>query len=406
MTGSADLDALWAHHHAEWRHPAQIASQWQEAAETDPRLLRATTRGRWWETLAAAGITLLVSREYEHLLMALRADATGPAVSYMRMPHPSGIVADRDGMTVHVASTRNPNQTYDLRPVTGLMDRLDRALPSLDERPLVPVRSRFLPGSLYLHDLALIGGRLHANAVGQNAVIRLHDDGAYERAWWPRCIERDGAPVFGQNHIQLNSIAAGPDLEGSYFSASTDSLSARRPGHRNFPVDRRGVIFSGATREPIARGLTRPHSARLHDGRVWVANSGYGELSLVRDGRAEPIIRLPGWTRGLCIVGGVAFVGTSRVIPRFRQYAPGLDVEQSRCGLHAVDLASGTILGSLFWPSGNQIFAIDWLPAAEASGFPFRVGARRDLDRTISLFYAFQTGRTVADNPTVDLPGE
>ena len=71
---------------------------------------------------------------------------------------------------------------------------------------------------------------------------------------------------------------------------------------------------------------------------------------------------MPGWTRGLGIVGEVAFVATSRVIARFSQYAPGLRVEEARCGIHAIDLGSGAVLGSLFWPRGDQIFAIELVP--------------------------------------------
>src|SRR5204863_6287126 len=134
------------------------------------------------------------------------------------------------------------------------------------------------PGCLYLHDLALVGGELYGNAVGQNAVVRLSPEGRYERVWWPRSIERAGRPDFRRNYLQLNSIAAGRDLAGSFFSASAEAPSPRRPGQRHFPVDRRGVIFSGATREPVARGLTRPHSARLWQGALWVDNSGYGEV--------------------------------------------------------------------------------------------------------------------------------
>lgn len=384
-----DLAALWARHHAAWRDPAQVASQWREACDIDAKLLRHTVRDAWWETLAATGATLLVTREYEHLVMALRADDDGPHVSYMQLPHPSGLAVDRKRGVVHVASTRNPNQVYDLAPVTALTDRRDVDSPGLAGRPLVPVRSRFLPGCLYMHDLAFIGGELHANAVGHNAVARLTEHG-YERVWWPRCIETDNGPLFNLNYLQLNSIAAGNDLSSSWFSASTDRVSARRPGHRNFPVDRRGVIFSGATREVCARGLTRPHSARLLSGRVWVDNSGYGEVG-VADGDFTPVARLPGWTRGLCFHGRIAFVGTSRVIPRFRQYAPGLDVDASLCGVHAVDTRSGAVLGSLLWPYGNQIFALDWIPSAVATGFPFAAGTRRPSAREKTLFYAFAT---------------
>ena len=387
-----ELDAMWSRHHAEWRDPGQIISQWQEAVETDPLLLRYSVRGAWWETLAACDVTLLVTREYEHFVMAMLVTDQGPTISYMRLPHPSGLVADRARGVVHIASTRNPNQVYDLMPVTGLAARLDVKIGPLTDRPLVPVRLRYFPGCLYLHDLALIGGALHANAVGQNAVLRLYDDGRFERAWWPRCIDTDSGRLFDQNHIQLNSTAAGTDLMTSYFSASTDRLSARRPGHENFPVDKRGVIFSGATREPVAWGLTRPHSARLYGGRIWVDNSGYGELGFAEDGRFIPVARLPGWTRGLCFCKRIAFVGTSRVIPRFRQYAPGLDVDASVCGIHAVDTRSGQVLGSLIWPYGNQVFAVDWVPTRLTSGFPFRARKKRLTTREKLLFYAFKTG--------------
>ena len=387
-----ELNALWARHHAEWRDPSQVASQWQEAADTDPTLLQYSVRGNWWEMLANAGITLLVTREYEHLVMALRIGEGGkPDISYFRLPHPSGLVADRDRNIVYLASTRNPNQIYDFMPVRRLLPRLDVKSDEKVGSPLVPVRSRFLPGCLYMHDLALIDGELHANSVGQNAIVRLGADGCHERVWWPHCVETENDPVFGQNHIQLNSIAAGSDLASSYFSASCDKISARRPGHQNFPVDKRGVLFSGKTREPMARGLTRPHSARLHTDKVWVDNSGYGELGFAEDGKFIPVAVLPGWTRWLCFHKQIAFVGTSRVIPRFRQYAPGLDVEASVCGIHAVDLQSGKIVGSLIWPYGNQIFAIDFLSNPVTSGFPFRVGAKRALTREKKLFYAFLT---------------
>ena len=140
--------------------------------------------------------------------------------------------------------------------------------------------SAFFPGSLYMHDLAVIGSNLFANAVGHNAITRLGMDGRFERVWWPQCVERNGDPDFTCNYIQLNSIAAGPTLRSSYFSASSASIGRYRPGHLSYPVDKRGVIFSGKTREPVCTGLTRPHSARLRGRDVWVANSGRWRVGL------------------------------------------------------------------------------------------------------------------------------
>jgi uncharacterized protein (TIGR03032 family) len=388
-TAQAGPDDLWNHHNAQWRAPAQIVGQWSDADKVEPELLSYKARGAWWEVLAESGATLLVTREYEHLVIAMCVADGGTSTTYMRMPHPSGLAVDEARGIVYIASTRNPNLVYDLMPVTDTLNRADVQIGPPKDRPLVPVRTRFLPGSLYLHDLAVIGGALYANAVGQNAVVRLDDDGRYERVWWPRCIETSAGPVFGQNHIQLNSIAAGQDLRRSYFSASTDRISARRPGHKNFPVDKRGVIFSGATRDVIARGLTRPHSARFYKGRLWVNNSGYGEVGVIERGGFIPVASLPGWTRGLCFRGAVAFVGTSRVLPRFHQYAPGLNASASVCGVHAIEVRTGRILGSLIWPRGNQIFGVECVPGEFTAGFPFSARKARASARDKALFYAF-----------------
>lgn len=390
-TSKEETEALWRHHNAEWRDTAQVISLWAEAGDIDSRLIKPVVKGRWWEILSDCKATLLVTREYEHLVMAMTVRNSRPLISYMAMPHPSGLAVDRVRNVVHLASTRNPNQVYDLMPVEQLMHRSDVKIEKLKDRPLVPVRSRFFPGSLYIHDLALIGDALYANAVGQNAVVRLPENGAVERAWWPRCIETSGVPVFDRNLIQLNSIAAGTDIATSYFSASTDKISSRRPGDKNFLVDGRGVIFSGEAREAIARGLTRPHSARLLGKTLWVDNSGYGEFGRIESGKFEPVVKLQGWTRGLCFKDRIAFVGTSRVIPRFRQYAPGIELDKSVCGVHAIDTKSGRVLGSILWPSGNQIFAVEWMPSHAVTGLPFIFGRRRSPRREKLLFYAYQT---------------
>lgn len=387
-----EMEDVWSGHSEAWRDPAQIVSHWRDTDKVDPSLLKYEVTGDWWNVLDSLEITLLVSREYEHLLLAV-SHFDAPIVSYMPMPHPSGIAVDRNSATVYLASTRNPNQVFDLMPVNRCTKRLDAADCEIEDKPLVPVRSRFFPGCLYIHDLAFVEDNLYANAVGQNAVVRLNADGSYKRVWWPKCIETKDGPVFGQNFIQLNSIAVSTSIKDAYFSASSEKISSRRPGHKNYPVDKQGVIFSARTRQPVVRGLTRPHSARLESStgseRLWVDNSGYGELGRVEDGKFISVTRLPGWTRGLAFCQKVAFVGTSRVIPKFSQYAPGLDVNASICAVHAVDIKSGKVLGSMIWPYGNQIFSIDWLPRRHSGGFPMRIASKsRDCK---ALFYTFST---------------
>lgn len=383
MKNSRDkLADRWRRADAEWREPAQIASQWREASAFDPHLLDYKVTGAWWDLLQHLGITLFVTREYEHLVVALSVERGQPHVTFHSIPHPSGLVVDRATGRLFLASTRNPNQIYVMKPASpGSVSGLQSTA------PFVPVSSAFYPGSLYIHDLALIGDVLHANAVGHNSVIRFEEDGRIRNVWWPKCIEREGQPAFDRNYIQLNSIAAGSSPRSSFYSASSSRIGRLRPGHLRYKVDRQGVVISGRTREPVCTGLTRPHSARLQDGKIWVANSGYGELGYVRGGQLEVVGRFSGWTRGLCLTKDFAFVATSRVIPRFARYAPGLRCDQSRCGVHAVCLKTGQVRAALDWPYGNQVFAMDWIDSSVSPGFFFKRGRRSKHE--IAFFYRY-----------------
>ncbi len=384
---------IWKPHNSRWRSPIQVITYWEEASEFYPSLFLYQTYGKWWETLEAMKLTLLVTREYEHLVLALCVVKETPHISYLRIPHPSGLVVNKAERTVYIASTRNPNQVYTLKAIDSTLLRKDTQKYVFDGAPLlIPTSITNFPGCLYLHDLALINGNLYGNSTGQNAVVHLElgEGSSYEKVWWPRCIEISNKPACDQNYIQLNSIAAGENLQSSFFTASTDKISFRRPGHQNFPVDGRGVVFSGKTREPITRGLTRPHSARLFEGKIWLDNSGYGEVGFIDKNCFIPVMHLSGWTRGLCLTQGVAFVGTSQVIPRFQQYAPGLRLGSSRCGIHIIDISSGSVIGGLVWPYGNQVSTIDWVFQDLIKGFPFYI-FKSKYSKSIGkeLFYTF-----------------
>lgn len=371
-------ETLWEAQSKEWRHPSEAMSFWNEASHVSPELLEGKAYGDWWQILEKLKITLLVSREYEHLLQSFSILNSAPHMAYMRLPHPSGLAVHPKTGTVSVASSRNPNQIYEFKPS------------SHEGSPLLPSRSWFYPGKVYLHDLAWIGDKLHANAVGHNAIIRLEENGSWKRVWWPRCLD-DYPKPFEKNYLQLNSIAAGKSLKSSFFSASVATPGHRRPGHQNFSVDKKGVLFSGQNRLPLVTGLTRPHSARLHSGELWVNNSGYGSVGTIQKGVYVVQQELPGWTRGLAFCQNVYFVGTSRVIPRFKKYAPGLDPKKCCCGIHAFDLKTGRLIGSYLWPYGNQIFALDWLPTALSSGYPFYGKTNVAIKRAKCLFYESNT---------------
>ena len=78
-----------------------------------------------------------------------------------------------------------------------------------------------------------------------------------------------------------------------------------------------GVVIDVRSGEIACAGLSMPHSPRIHNGELWLLNSGTGELGTVArsrsgKGRFEPRAFCPGVARGLAFFGRYAFVGLSR----------------------------------------------------------------------------------------------
>ncbi len=372
------------------RDPLEVISFKPEQGGLDARSLEYRIEGRFKDVLKEHKITLLVSREYENLMLALSVRGNQLYQSFLPMPHPTGIAIHRKTNSIVIACTRNPNKLVELKPMAGCTERKLSGSTFAGHRPLMPVREKYYPGSYYFHDLAYIGNRLYANSVGINGIIKadLSSPETETLCWFPEATtKKNGEPDLSANHLQLNSIAAGRTLQASYFTASSEKIRRYKPGHLQFPVKNTGVIFSGKTRSVAARGLTRPHSAKLHKGRLWVNNSGAGEFGYIEKGNFKPLLNLQSWTRGLCFHEDIAFIGVSRIIQKYKVYAPGITHEIPRCGIVAFDTKSEKVVGSITFPFGNQIFAVEWLPSDVSSGFP-HTSIDGDSDSINNLYFS------------------
>jgi uncharacterized protein (TIGR03032 family) len=109
------------------------------------------------------------------------------------------------------------------------------------------------------------------------------------------------------------------------------------------------VLLDIATDQTVCGGFTMPHSPRWHDGKLWVLNSGAGELGHVDldAGAFEPVTFAPGYLRGLAFHGPWAIVGLSKC--RENRTFQGLPLDdalrargqQALCGLQIVDTRTG-----------------------------------------------------------------
>lgn len=137
-----------------------------------------------------------------------------------------------------------------------------------------------------------------------------------------------------------------------------------------------GFVMDVASGEVVAGGLSMPHSPRLHNGELWVAESGRGTLGRVdrASGTVVPVSVFDGFTRGVDFVGNFGFVGLSQVRESKSfggtPLAERVTVDRRFCGVQIVDLASGRALGSLQFESGvGEIFSVQALPGVTFPAF-------------------------------------
>jgi uncharacterized protein (TIGR03032 family) len=128
-----------------------------------------------------------------------------------------------------------------------------------------------------------------------------------------------------------------------------------------------GIVIDVLTGEVVLRGLSMPHSPRLHDGYLWVLNSAAGELLRVdlQSFRHDVVCALPGYLRGLCFVGQIALVGMCKIREKhiFRDLPVQSRFPRLHCGVAVVDLKSGIPQGLFLFTEGcTELYDVQFLP--------------------------------------------
>lgn len=200
-------------------------------------------------------------------------------------------------------------------------------------------------GPCSVHDLVLDGpDAIFINTL-YSCVARTSLDYSFIPLWRPGFI----SALMPEDRCHLNSFA----IEGGQLRYVTAFAATDAPGgYRDLPPDR-GLLLEVPSGRVVLDGLIRPHSARLFNDRLFVLNSGAGEVLVVNQARgaAEVLTSLPGFTRGLFGLGEALLVGVSRT----RDSAIGLDLPIGKHALTcamvaAVDRNTGARIGRIEFP--------------------------------------------------------
>jgi uncharacterized protein (TIGR03032 family) len=151
-----------------------------------------------------------------------------------------------------------------------------------------------------------------------------------------------------------------------------------------------GLLMDISTNEVVLSGLSMPHSPRLFEGRVWLLNSGTGELGYADGNRFEPVAFCPGFSRGLNFIGHYAVVGISEA--RENRTFSGLPLDAAlakrgataRCGLLVIDTRTGdTVEWVRLEGVVRELFDVAVLPGVRN---PAAIGFKTDeVTRVISI---------------------
>jgi uncharacterized protein (TIGR03032 family) len=314
--------------------------------------------------LQQLGASLLVSTYQANKLLVARATESGLSMLVRSFERPMGLAVDARRMTI---GTRN--QVWVLRNAPDIAPRVEPL--GRHDGCYLP-RSCHVTGDVGVHDLAWAGEDLWLVNTRFSCLCTLHPDYSFVPRWRPPFI----TALAAEDRCHLNGLAVA-DGRPRYVTAlgETDTADGWR-AHKPHG----GCLLDVTTGEVLLRGLSMPHSPRWHDGRLWLLESGTGQLVLadVAGGRWQTVAELPGFTRGLTLVGPYAFVGFSKIRPTSAM--DGVPLARRRdalkCGVGVVDLRTGQVIALLeFQTAVEEIFDVQLLPGVR---FPEVVGFQKE----------------------------
>lgn len=245
-------------------------------------------------------------------------------------PRAMGLSCTADGRTLLLATQAQIYRFDNVLPPGARQGRYDA---------VYAPKISWITGDLDIHDVGFgRDGPVFANTLF-NCVASVAEGYSFRPLWRPDFVSR----LAAEDRCHLNGIAVEGGLPRYATCVSrSDVVDGWRDRRANG-----GLVIDIATGQTVAEGLSMPHSPRLHDGALWLLQSGKGEFGRLDDDGFTPIALCPGYARGLAMRGRYAIVGLSK--PRGNRTFEGLELDavlssrdtEPRCGLVVIDTTSG-----------------------------------------------------------------
>ncbi|HQU44581.1 MAG TPA: TIGR03032 family protein [Pirellulales bacterium] len=308
--------------------------------------------------------SLLVTTYQANKLLVVRTAQGGLSTLVRTFDQPMGLALAGRRLAL---GTRN--QIWFLRDAPDIAPRIEPA--GMHDACFLP-RSCHVTGDIRCHEIAWAGDELWIVNTRFSCLCTLDPDYSFVPRWRPPFV----TALAAEDRCHLNGLVMENDRP-RYVTAlgETDTQGGWRPNKAAG-----GCLIDVPSGEIVARGVSMPHSPRLHDGRLWVLESGTGRLLLVgpATSRWETVAEVPGFARGLAFAGDYAFIGLSKI--RETSTFGGLPIAERlnelKCGVAVVDLPRGQVIGMLdFHTAVEEIFDVQLLLGLR---FPDVIGFQKE----------------------------
>lgn len=327
------------------------------------------------------GVSLLVSTYQAGKVVAVGVADGELILSYHNFERAMGLAVRPDGIAVAARA-----QIWHLR---GAPDHAPRIEPAGRHDACFLTRTSHFTGEIQAHELAWAGDDLWLVNTAFGCLCTFDNKHSFVPRWRPPFL----TALTPDDRCHLNGLAV-QDGAPRYATAFAETDTPR--GWRETKATS-GCLIEVPGGRTVSRGFAMPHSPRVHRGRVWMLDSGTGRLVRVdpASGRAETVAELPGFTRGLALHGRFAFVGLSKI--RETSTFGGLPIAARRpelkCGVGAVDLDTGRLVGHLEFVTGvEEIFDVQVLPGVRC---PAVSGPHPGLDGATPIWTVPQPAQDV-----------
>jgi uncharacterized protein (TIGR03032 family) len=310
------------------------------------------------------GASLLVTTYQANKLLVMRAAGAGLSTLVRTFEQPMGLAVDG-----HRIALGTRNQIWMLRNAPDIAPRIEPA--GLHDACFLP-RSCHVTGDVRGHEIAWACDDLWIVNTRFSCLSTLDPAYSFVPRWRPPFI----TALAAEDRCHLNGLAMEHD-HPRYVTAlgETDVQGGWRQNKA-----KGGCLIDVPSGQIVARSFSMPHSPRLHDGRLWLLESGTGRLLVVdiASGLRETVAEVPGFARGLVFAGGHAFIGLSKI--RETSTFGGLPIAERlselKCGVAVVDLQRGQVIAMLeFETAVEEIFDVQLLPGLR---FPEVIGFQKE----------------------------